>query len=152
LPPSTPKYPYSVYLGSFKATDAVKKAVSEYVEKGLSPYWAKVDLGEKGVWFRFFARHFQTREDAEKFIRERNIQGATPGKTRYANLIGIFSSDEEVEQQRGALVSSGFCPYVIKCTDGRSLLYSGAFALKEHAERERVALEVKGIRNEIIER
>ena len=152
LPPSTPKYPYSVYLGSFRAPEAVKKAMSEYVEKGLSPYWARVDLGDKGVWFRFFAGYFQTKEEAEKFIRELNIQGATPGNTRYTNLIGVYGSDKDVEWQKRALLSAGFCPYVIKRAEGKSLLYSGAFDRKDYAETERAALAEKGIRNEITER
>jgi SPOR domain len=150
--PSVPKYPYSVYLGSFKAADAVKKAISEYQERGLSPYWAKVDLGDKGMWFRFFAGYFQTKEEAEKFIKDRNIQGASLGITRYANLIGIYSSDKEVEDNRRALVSAGFHPYVIKGPDGKSFLYSGAFDRKEYAEKERILLASKGIKSDTTER
>jgi SPOR domain len=150
--PSTLKYPYSVYLGSFKAADAVKKAMSEYYEKGLSPYCAKVDLGDKGVWFRFFTGYFQTKEEAEKFIRDRNIQGASLGITKYANLIGIYSSDNEVEEIRKLLESAGFYPYVIKGPSGKSYLYSGAFDRKEHAEKNQVILASKGITSKTTER
>lgn len=154
MPPQarSPRYPYSVYLGSFKTSEAVNKALIEYQEKGLSPYWAKVDLGDKGVWFRFFAGYFQTKEEAEKFIRGRNIQGATPGTTKFANLIGIYSTDEEVEDNRRSLVSAGFYPYVIQGTGGKRFLYSGAFDRKEYAERERTILASKGIKSETIER
>jgi SPOR domain len=145
--PSVPKYPYSVYLGSFKAADAVKKAMSEYHERGLSPYWAKVDLGDKGVWSRFFAGHFQTKEEAEKFIKDRNIQGASLAITRYANLIGIYGSDKDVEDNRRKLESAGFYPYVIKSPDGKSFLYSGAFDRKEYAEKDRIILASKGIKS-----
>jgi hypothetical protein len=150
--PSALKYPYSVYLGSFKAADAVKKAMSEYYEKGLSPYWAKVDLGDKGVWFRFFTGYFQTKEEAEKFIRDRNIQGASLGITKYANLIGIYSSDNEVEDIRKLLESAGFYPYVIRGPSGMSYLYSGAFDRKEYAEKERIILTSKGITSKTTER
>jgi cell division septation protein DedD len=147
-----PQYPYSVYLGSFKAADAVKKAMSEYQEEGLSPYWAKVDLGKKGVWYRFFAGHFHAKRDAEKFIRERNIKGGTAEITRYANLIGIYASDQRVEEQRRLLVSAGFYPYVIRGADGKSVLYSGAFDRKEYAEKEHTLLASKGIQSELVER
>ena len=150
--PGSLKYPYSVYLGSFKAADAVKKAMSEYYEKGLSPYWAKVDLGEKGVWFRFFTGYFHTKEEAEKFIRDRNIQGASPGITRYANLIGIYSSDSEVEGIKKTLESAGFYPYVIKGPSGNNYLYSGAFDRREYAEKERMILASKGITSTTTER
>jgi hypothetical protein len=150
--PSALKYPYSVYLGSFRAADAVKKAMSEYYEKGLSPYWAKVDLGDKGVWFRFFTGYFQTKEDAEKFIRDCNIQGASLGITKYANLIGIYSSDIEVGEARKMIESAGFYPYVIKGPSGKSYLYSGAFDRKEYAEKERIILASRGITSKTTER
>ena len=146
------KYPYSVYLGSFKSADAVKKAMSEYNEKGLSAYWTKVDLGDKGVWFRFFTGYFQTKEEAEKFVRDRNIQGASLGNTKYANLIGIYSSENEVEEVRKQLESAGFHPYVIKGPSGNSYLYSGAFDRKEYAEKERGILASKGITSKTTER
>ena len=150
--PVRPQYPYSVYLGSFKAPEAVKKAISDYQEKGLSAYWSKVDLGDKGVWFRFFTGYFRTKEEAEKYIKDRSLQGATPGLTKYVNFIGSYGSDKETEDQKRALVSAGFYPYVIKAPDGRSLLYSGAFDRKEYAEKERDNLASTGIRSMVVER
>ncbi len=150
--PPAPQYPYSVYLGSFKAPEAVKKALSDYQAKGLPAYWARVDLGEKGVWFRFFTGYFRTKEEAEKFISDRNIQGAAPRLTKYANLIGSYGSEKDAEDQRRALVSAGFYPYVVKEANGRSLLYSGAFDRREFAEKEQSALASKGIRSEVLER
>ncbi|MGE5841158.1 MAG: SPOR domain-containing protein [Deltaproteobacteria bacterium] len=155
VPPSKPKpsqYPYSAYLGSFKAPEAVKKALSDYQGKGVSAYWAKVDLGDKGVWYRFFAGYFRTKEEAEKYIRERDLQGASPGSTKYANLIGVYSSAQETETQKRALVTAGFYPYVIKDADGNSVVYSGAFDRKEYAEKEQGALTSKGFQNTVVER
>jgi hypothetical protein len=149
---STPQYPYSVYLGSFKAAEAVNKALSDYQEKGLSAYWARVDLGEKGVWFRFFTGYFRTKLETEKYIKDNNIQSAEPGITKYANLIGTYTSEKEAEDHKKALVSAGFYPYVIKDAEGRFLLYSGAFDRKEYAEKERSALAAKGIQSEVVER
>jgi hypothetical protein len=111
-----------------------------------------VDLGDKGVWYRFFTGYFRTKEDTEKFIRDRNIQGASLGITRYANLIGMYFTDQEVDDQRNALLSAGFCPYVIKGHGGESYLYSGAFDRKEYAEKERTLLASKGIKSKTIER
>jgi len=150
--PSAAQYPYSVYLGSFKAPDAVKKALSDYQEKGLSAYWVKVDLGDKGVWYRFFTGYFRTKEEAEKVISERSLQGATTGNTKCANLIGVYASEKESEAQKQAIASAGFYPYIIKYADGRILLYSGAFDRKEFAEKERSDLAAKGIQSEVVER
>lgn len=150
--PVAPQYPYSVYLGSFKAPEAVKKALSDYHEKGLSAYWARVDLGDKGIWYRFFAGYFRTKEEAEKYISERKLQGATPQLTIYANWIGSYVSEKDAEDRKKALVSAGFWPYVIKNAEGKSVLYSGAFDRKEYAEKEQTALASKGIQSEVVER
>lgn len=152
LQPPPPQYPYSVYLGSFKSTKAVNKALIEYQEKGLSVYWTRVDLGDKGVWTRFFTGYFRTKEEAETFVKDRNIQGASLGITRYANLVGIYFTDQDVDAQRNALMSAGFYPYVIKGPGGESYLYSGAFDRKEYAEKERAFLASKGIKTKTIER
>ena len=150
--PVAPQYPYSVYLGSFKAPEAVRRALSDYQEKGLTAYWARVDLGEKGIWYRFFAGYFRTKEEAEKYISERKLQGAAPRLTRYANWIGSYSSEKDAEDRKKAIVSAGFYPYVIKEASGRSLLYSGAFDRKDLAEKEHSVLAAKGIKSEIVER
>ena len=63
-------YPYAIYLGSYKNIDRAQKAVSTFREKGLSPYWVKVDLGEKGVWYRVLAGYFQTKDEVQAFIEE----------------------------------------------------------------------------------
>ena len=152
LKSSGPQYPFSVYLGSFKAPEAVKRALSEYQEKGLSAYWVKVDLGDKGVWYRFFTGYFRAKEEAARYISERTLQGAEPGSTRYANLIGIYGSIKEAEDQKPKLVSAGYYPYVIKDEEGRFLLYSGAFNRKEYAEKERNDLASKGIMSTVVER
>ena len=147
-----PQYPYSVYLGSFKSSGTVNKALTEYQEKGLSVYWARVDLGDKGVWFRFFTGYFRNKEEAEKFIKDRNIQEATPGSTKYANFIGSYESDKEIDARKQVLVSAGFYPYTIKGIDGKSLIYLGAFDRKDYAEKEKNALSSKGIASEVVER
>ena len=59
------KFPYSIYLGSFKTIDRARMAVSIFQQKGISPYWVKIDLGSKGKWYRVFAGHFQSRDEAE---------------------------------------------------------------------------------------
>jgi cell division septation protein DedD len=150
--PVTPRYPYSVYFASFKEFETVKEALLEYQGKGLSPYWAKVDLGNKRLWFRFFVGYFPAKEEAETFIRDHKLKEATPGITMYANLIGVYGSDEDAEDKKGALVSAGFYPYVIKAPDGKSLVYSGAFDRKEYAEKERGLLASKGFPSTVVER
>ena len=46
--------------------------LSNYKETDLKPFVVKVNLGEKGVWWRIFSGHFETRENANN---EKNNSG-----------------------------------------------------------------------------
>ena len=145
-------YPYSVYLGSYKNMSRTQEAISIFQKKGLSPYWVRVDLGDKGVWYRVLAGYFQTKDEVNAFIDKNQI---TEGRSRYvlyANLIGLFSSDEELREKNLSLVELGYCPYVIEGDDGESLLFSGAFYYKEDAEKEHIELASKGIQSQLVKR
>lgn len=144
-------YPYSIYLGSYNTDEAVKKAKSDFEEKGLSPYWLKVDLGEKGIWFRLYADYFQTKEEANNFIKNRQISNAETQKTRYVNLIGMYSSAQEVANQREIIEELGYCPYVIN-DNNIFRLYVGAFNEKALAEKHNGELLQKGIQSKVVER
>jgi hypothetical protein len=145
-------YPYSIYLGSYKTADRAGKAISIYQKRGLTPYWVEVDLGVKGVWFRVFAGYFQEREEAEEFIRENELQDAESRQTRYANLIDVYESKEDLGSKRDALLALGYYPYVIRGKDGELLLYTGAFYQKSRAERARDDLASRGIQSRVVER
>jgi len=145
-------YPYSVYLGSYKNIDRAQEAISTFQKKGLSPYWVRVDLGEKGVWYRIMAGYFQTKDEVNAFIEKKQI---TEGRSRYvlyANLIGLYKSDEELREKNLSLEELGYCPYVIEGDDGESLLLTGAFYHKADAEKEHIELASKGIQNQLVKR
>jgi cell division septation protein DedD len=153
LPKTTAlSYAYAIYLGSYGTIERVEKAVSSYRQKGLSPYWAKVDLGEKGVWYRVFTGHFENKEHAEQFIRKQQLSGASVKKPRYANLLGTFESEEELNARKLALSGLGYSPYVINGVHGESRLYTGAFYQRRRAEKQRAELASKGIACEVVER
>ena len=145
-------YPYSIYLGSYKALDGAKRAVSIYEQKGLSPYWVRVDLGAKGVWYRVFAGYFRTEEEAETYIRKNELPAAEAKHTAYANLIGVYKSGEEIEKKRRMLSASGWDPYVIEGADGVTFLCTGAFYQKRGAEKAQKDLAAKGIHSQVVSR
>ncbi len=56
-PPDTTtptRYPYSLYIGSFRTLGQAKKEIDLVKKDGLSAYWNHVDLGKKGKWYRIF--------------------------------------------------------------------------------------------------
>ena len=70
----------------------------------------------------------------------------------YANLIGLYSSDEELKEKNLSLLKLGYCPYVITEDDGESLLFTGAFYYKADAEKEQIELVSKGIQAQVVKR
>jgi cell division protein FtsN len=145
-------YSYSIYLGSYRSIESVEKAISPYRQKGLSPYWVKVDLGDKGVWYRVFMGHFENKENAEQFIKKQQLSGAGVKEPRYANLLGSYESEQELNARKLALTDLGYCPYVVKGVHGESLLYTGAFYQRRRAEKQRAELASKGVDSQIVER
>jgi cell division protein FtsN len=145
-------YPYSVYLGSYPSRERADKAISGYGKKGLSPYWVKVDLGDKGMWYRVFTGHFENEKSAEQFIIKQQLSGAKVKKPRYTNLLGSYDSEEELNAKKLALSGLGYCPYVINGVHGESLLYTGAFYQRRRAEQQQAELASKGITCEVVER
>jgi hypothetical protein len=145
-------YPYSLYLGSYDKLETVKDVASDYEAMGLSPYWVKADLGEKGIWFRLFANYFQTRQEADNFIKTRQIPSAEAQKTRYVSLIGMYSSAQELTKQRKIIEELGYCPYVISDNKNIFWLYVGAFYQKNMAEDQNAELLQKGIQSKVVER
>ena len=147
-----PAYPYSVKLASVRTREAAEKILKNYVEKGLSPYWVKVDLESNGVWYRIFAGYFEDIQKAEKIISEYKLEGAIVKNTKYTNLIGTFLSEDELHAKAGQLKDLGCCPYFIKRQNSQYCLYVGAFLTKKGAEDQYSELLASGIQSQIVER
>ena len=145
-------YPYSIYLGSYGNLESLQKALSDYREMGLSPYWVKLDLGDKGIWYRLYSEYFQTRREADAFIKAKQIIEGKSKKTTYANLIGAFTSEGALNKKRKALLDLKYGPYVIREDKSAFRLYVGAFYQKARAEKQNADLRSKGIQSQLVAR
>jgi cell division septation protein DedD len=152
-PDQFPSYPYALYLGSFGSLDEAKRAENIYRQKGLSPYLAKVDFKEKGIWFRVFIGHFKDEKEALRFKQEKGLAEAGLSKTQFANIIGTFSTGETLDQKMLSLEKLlGYSPYLIEEQDGRARLFVGAYLTREGAESLYKELESNGIQNQVVMR
>jgi cell division septation protein DedD len=151
-PAEAKSLPYSIYLGSFRKEEALQQALAIYRESGLSPYVVRMDLGSKGVWLRVFSGHFETREEADAFIKKNQISEAETKHTRYAVLVGEFSWKQDAEARAKVLKDSGCHPYVIGVNPSSLRVYSGAYYRMEDAEKELAWLASKGVKGRIVER
>ena len=154
LPQEQPvQYPFSVYLGSFRSLDRTKIAVSIYEkDHGISAYWVKVDLGEKGTWYRVFAGYFPSAAEAQSFFKEKNLKEGEIRETKYSILIGEYTKREEAEDVIGRLLQIGYSSYFMPMQAGGFKLYSGVFYTMERAQRQHRELASQGIKSRVVER
>ena len=126
--------------------------MSIYSKKGLSPYWVKVDLKEKGIWFRVFAGHFRSKAEADEFKQKNDLSKSTVKNIRYANIIGIYSSEDDLKTEISSLKKLGCFPYFIKDDNENYVLFVGAFLTRAGAEKQYQDLQSKGVNNKVIAR
>lgn len=145
-------YPYSLQIGSYRTQKRADTAISIYRRKGLSPYWVKVDLGESGTWFRVFVGHFRDKTTANDYQQEHRITDGIIKRVTYANLIGIYTVEEQFDDEMIVLEKKGYFPYVIKDEDERFRLFVGGFFTKAGVEKQHAKLFDQGILSEIVKR
>ena len=148
---SSVTYPFSLFLGSVPHLDQAEQGVSKHRKNGLPVYYTEVALS-KGIWYRLYAGTFESAEQAERFKKEKGLEGAEVKETPFANLIGTFTSQDKIEGKIQSLKSLGFSPYVIKEADGKGRLLVGAFQNEERARRQQEELKAKGIENQVVQR
>ncbi len=149
---SSARYPYSIYLGSYQSDEMVKEVLAKYREEGMPVYWSLVRLGDKGVWYRLYAGYFRSEAEARDFVSRRQLNDAEVKMTRYAVLVGVFSTRAEAEQKASILLGLGFPAYMIPLPQGKIRLYSGAFHTKQGADIAVSQLASKGIKAFAVER
>jgi Mrp family chromosome partitioning ATPase/uncharacterized protein involved in exopolysaccharide biosynthesis/cell division septation protein DedD len=143
------RYPYSVYLGSFDSTDQARSALEKYSKAGITSFWVKVDLGEKGIWYRVYSGEFADKESAGAFINDKAIKDGEIKKAAYAVYIGGFSDPKTLEEKSNILKEKGYSPYIITDENGDNLL-TGAFVTKAGAEELNTELIALGIANKVV--
>ena len=97
--------PYSILLSSCQQQGSVEKVLSKYRKSDLDPYVVKVELGEKGSWWRIFAGHYETRDKA---IIEMNKHGLTD------KLILKVSDTKHMEDSNSENKASSKMSYLTK--------------------------------------
>jgi septal ring-binding cell division protein DamX len=145
-------YPYSIMLSSCRLPQSARKVVSNYKKVGLAPYVVKVKFDKDDEWLRVLSGHYKTRQEALKTIQENRLSNAIVKKTPYTNLIGTYTSMNEMQADLKQIRALGYSPYFIKTHTGQFNLVVGAFVSKEGAENLKSELKSKGIQNTVITR
>lgn len=96
--------PYSILLSSCQKQGSVQKVLSNYKGSKMAPFVVKVDLGEKGVWWRILKGHFETREAAVDAKNKGGLSDKTVMKRTHADLMLTDDDESETESGRSPLV------------------------------------------------
>jgi len=143
------RFPYSVYLGSFNSTSQAKRAIDHFAKSGIASFWVKVNLGEKGIWYRVYSGEFTDKEGAEAFINEKAIKDGEIRKAPYAVYTGGFTDRAALEGVASILKENDYSPYIIADENFDNLL-NGAFVTKAGAEELSAELNALGIANKVV--
>jgi hypothetical protein len=143
-------HPYSIMLSSCRLPQSARKIVSNYQKVGLAPYVVKVKFDEGDEWLRVLAGHYQTRQEALKAKQKHRLSDAIVKRTPYTNLIGTYTSMDEMQVELRRIKELGYSPYFLKTHAGQLKLVVGAFVTKEGADNQRTELQAKGIQNSVI--
>jgi cell division protein FtsN len=147
------RYPFSIFLGSFQSLDRTRKAISIYEkDHGISAYWVRVDLGDKGLWHRVFTGYFSSAGEAEAFIEAKGLEEGEVRQTRYAVLVGEYRKKEEARNAVSKLLQIGHSSYFVPAPEGGFKLYSGVFNTSDEARKQNAELASKGIQSKVVER
>jgi len=91
-------------------------------------------------------------DSSQRYIDENNLTEAEIKNTVYANLIGIYNTDEDLENMIRKIENLGYSPYIVKDQKNRSVLFVGAFITEEGAVEQDAELRSHGMDNQVVKR
>ena len=127
--------PFIVQFGSYKTIDNTMAAFFKYKSKGIDTHWNRVDLGEKGIWYRLFIGHFETKERAITYKNDHGLAESIIVFTPWTVLVARSVSKQNFDEIRFMLRDNQLDYDAIKNKDGSYRLLTGAFVTKEGAEK-----------------
>ena len=145
-------FPYSLHLSSLKSLEGARKLLSFHKKKGLLAYAARVNLGEKGIWWRIFIGYYRTWQEAERADVALGLADARIMETPFANLIGIYSNASAARAMSLKLEKWGYFPYTIKLKNGTLALLTGVYETIKEAAAQKRGLRSKGIQAQVVRR
>ena len=127
--------PFIVQLGSYKTIDRTMVAFFKYKARGIDTHWNRVDLGEKGIWYRLFIGNFETKESAIKYKNDHGLAESIIVFTPWTVLVARSVSKQNYDEICSVLRDNQFDYDTIKNTDGSYRLLTGSFVTEEGAEK-----------------
>lgn len=121
------EYPYSILLETFTDREIAQMAIPFYQKRGISAHWVKVDLGEKGIYYRLFTGVFATIAEAQQYRDKKQLIDKPIKSTSYSARIGVYEDKAQLANAYTKISDTGVIPYVLGTEEGTYHLYVGSF-------------------------
>ena len=144
-----PTRPYTLKVSCFNTPESAKNAAVYYAKKKLSPFAAKINLQQQGIWWIFYLGGFASRDEAFAARASCNLTDAQVIPMPFACRVGVFASIEKAGDLNARLEQLGCCPYAIDNGNGTVSLFTGAFMQRFNAEARQKTLADKNIESAI---
>lgn len=149
----TPSLPYSLQLSSCRSLKNAQNAAADFRKMGLDPFIVNVYLkNHGGYWWRVLFGQYGSLEEALQAKKDLKLLDAIAKRTRFANHIRDYESQELTSEMKSRLEAIGFSAYTVKYGDRDYRLFVGAFTRKSQAEEQALALQTKGIMCRVVDR
>lgn len=125
LPPG--EYPFSILVGTFQKKETAQRAISLYRKRGISTYWVKVDLEERGVRYRQFTGFFASIPEAEQYLNRNELVDKLIKPTYYSARLGVYTDKTVLARDFVKARQADVIPYILGTPQGDYYLYVGAF-------------------------
>lgn len=126
-------YPYTIHISSWRDPSRAIEEMDRLRSRFIPTFITKIDLGEKGIWYRVDYGLFLTIKDAVRKSRQlqrTNIanKGAYVGTpVPYAIEIGMFETEEQALSEQSRLRTLGVISYIVKESNRCFRLLVGAY-------------------------
>jgi cell division septation protein DedD len=149
----TPSLPYSLQLSSCRSLKNAQNAAADFRKMGLDPFIVNVYLkNHGGSWWRVLFGQYSSMEDALQAKKDLKLSDAIVKRTRFANLIRDYETQELTIEMKSRLETLGFSAYTVEYGDRDHRLFVGAFTRKSQAEEQALELQTKGIMCRVVDR
>jgi septal ring-binding cell division protein DamX len=149
----TPSFPFSLQLSSCRSLRNAQNAAADYRKLGMEPFIVNVYLKNfGGTWWRVLFGHYSSTQEALQAKKNLKLSDAIVKRTRFANLIHEYETQELTIEMKNRLESLGFSAYTIESADHGYRLFVGAYTRKSQAEKQAHELLAKGIVCRVVDR
>ena len=142
--------PYSIMLASCRRMESAQTVIKQNRIKGLFPYAVRVDLGQKGIWWRVFEGNYTSSVEANGVKSQHKLDKAMVKKTPYAISIGAYENETDAAAEVQRLIKLKHSPYFLPGPENKIRLLVGAFVSKDGARQLQDELTARGISNQVV--